>query len=88
MLYMQFNFVNVNLSIVANNFYNVFLYRLLILRGGFTLNYASVGDFKFSYMERGKGRGVENVVLMVHGFTGDKGVWSLVGNVFLKHIIL
>lgn len=62
---------------------------MLILRGGFTLKYASVGDFRFSYMERGKGRGVENVVLMVHGFTGDKGVWSLVGNVFPKtyHLI-
>lgn len=65
------------------------IHRLLILRGGFTLKYASVGDFRFSYMERGKGRGVENVVLMVHGFTGDKGVWSLVGNVFPKtyHLI-
>lgn len=65
------------------------IHRLLILRGGFTLKYVSVGDFKFSYMERGKGRGVENVVLMVHGFTGDKGVWSLVGNVFPKtyHLI-
>jgi len=64
-------------------------YRFLILRGGFTLKYVSVGDFRFSYIERGNGQGAENVVLMVHGFTGDKGVWSLVGNVFPKtyHLI-
>ncbi|KAJ7375047.1 Alpha beta hydrolase [Desmophyllum pertusum] len=56
----------------------------MILKASFTIKYVSVGDFRFSYIERGKRQGAENVILMVHGFTGDKGVWCLMGNALPK----
>ena len=59
-------------------------YRLTILKGGFTLKSVSVGDFRFSYIERGDSKKAEHVILMVHGFTGDKGVWCLMGDVLPK----
>lgn len=60
------------------------IHRLTIFRGGFTLKYVSVGDFTFSYVERGKSEKAENVILMVHGFTGDKGIWCLMGKAIPK----
>jgi len=43
-----------------------------------------VGDFRFSYIERGDCEKAEHVILMVHGFTGDKGVWCLMGDAIPK----
>ena len=43
-----------------------------------------MGDFRFSYIERGDGKKAEHVILMVHGFTGDKGVWCLMGSALPK----
>lgn len=60
------------------------IHRLTILKGGFTLKSVSVGDFRFSYIERGDSKKAEHVILMVHGFTGDKGVWCLMGDVLPK----
>ena len=64
----------------ANDY--LLFYRLIILRGGFALKYVSVGDFRFSYIERGHHEKAEHVILMVHGFSGDKGVWCRMGDVF------
>lgn len=60
------------------------IHRGLILKAGFSLKYVSVGDFRFSYIERGDGKKAEHVILMVHGFTGDKGVWCLMGSALPK----
>lgn len=43
-----------------------------------------MGDFRFSYIERGDCEKAEHVILMVHGFTGDKGVWCLMGDAIPK----
>lgn len=58
--------------------------RWMILKGGFTSKYVEVGDFRFSYIERGNSEKAEHVILMVHGFSGDKGVWCLMGDVLPK----
>lgn len=60
------------------------IHRWMILKGGFTSKYVEVGDFRFSYIERGNSDKAEHVILMVHGFSGDKGVWCLMGDVLPK----
>ncbi|XP_067032104.1 monoacylglycerol lipase abhd6-A-like [Acropora muricata] len=75
-------FICVVLYFIRPQIFANLIHRLIILRGGFALKYVSVGDFRFSYIERGHHGKAEHVILMVHGFSGDKGVWCRMGDVF------
>lgn len=77
-------FICIVLYFVHPQIYADLLHRLIILRGGFALKYVSVGDYRFSYIERGDKEKADHVILMIHGFGLDKGTWCRMGDVLPK----
>ena len=63
-------------------------FRLTVYWGGFSEKFISVGDFRFSYIERGNRNQAQHVFVMLHGFTGDKDIWCHMGGVLPKTLYI
>jgi pimeloyl-ACP methyl ester carboxylesterase len=58
-------------------------------RAGFTSKNVNVGDFQFSYMERGTPCDTNQSIVLIHGFAASKDAWCHMSYAFphTVHII-
>lgn len=58
-------------------------YRLAVLVSGMRIKKVNIGDMTIAYGERGEKKKGQSSILLLHGFSADKFMWSpVVGVIF------